>query len=203
VDRKEHWDDVYRAKAPDQLTWFQPRPETSLRLIEEANVGPEARIIDVGGGTSSLTENLLEAGYHQLTVLDVSGAALEVCRQRLAGRAADVEWIEADLTCFEPSRPWDLWHDRAVLHFLTDPEDVRAYRKSMLRALAENGQAVIATFGPQGPKRCSGLDVQRYGADSLSEAVGPEMELVESRLDDHVTPTGASQQFLFCRFRRL
>lgn len=203
MDRKAHWDGVYRAKAPDQLTWFQPRPETSLRLIEEANLGPEARIIDVGGGTSTLTENLLEAGYRELTVLDVSAAALEVSGQRLAGRAAEIEWIEADVTRFEPSRQWDLWHDRAVFHFLIDPEDVRAYRVSMLRALAKNGQAVIATFGPQGPTRCSGLDVQRYGAESLSEAVGPEMELVESRLDDHVTPTGASQQFLFCRFRRL
>lgn len=202
VDRKGHWDRIYRTKAPSQLTWFEPRPETSLRLIEAAGLGPDARILDVGGGTSTLVDCLLDAGYRNLGVLDVSPEALETSRLRLGERAAQVQWIEADVTQYSARHSWDLWHDRVVLHFLTDPDDVLAYRRSMLEALSADGQAVIATFGPKGPTKCSGLEVQRYDSDSLQEALGSRMELADSLLEEHLTPTGATQQFLFCRFRR-
>lgn len=203
IDRKAHWDKVYQSKVPEELTWYQARPETSLRLIESAGLDTDARILDVGGGTSTLVDCLLDLGYRKLGVLDVSPVVLQRAQRRLGARGSSIEWLEADVTRYEPSRSWDLWHDRAVLHFLTDPEDVAGYRRSMLAALALDGQAVVATFGPEGPPKCSGLDVRRYDPDSLLEALGPRMQLVESVLEEHVTPKHATQQFLFCRFRRI
>jgi SAM-dependent methyltransferase len=203
VDRKAHWDDVYRSKSTENLTWYQARPETSLRLIESAGLDTDARIVDVGGGTSTLVDCLLDAGYRHLGILDVSPAVLQRAQQRLGARGDSVELLEADVTRFEPPHSWDLWHDRAVLHFLTAKDDVAAYRRSMLDALAPAGQAVVATFGPEGPLKCSGLEVRRYDPGSLSDALGPQMELVESVVEEHVTPKDSTQQFLFCRFRRI
>ena len=203
TDRRGHWDGVYESKAAESLTWYQARPETSLRLIESAGLDIDARILDVGGGTSTLVDSLLDLGYVNLGVLDVSPVVLQRVRRRLGSRGGRIEWLEADVTRFESAHPWDLWHDRAVLHFLTDPEDVAAYRRSMLRALASGGQAVIATFGPDGPQKCSGLEARRYDSESLLKALGPEMQLIESELEEHVTPKDATQQFLFCRFRRI
>ncbi len=203
IDRRAHWDEVYRSKATRELTWYQPKPETSLRLIESAGLDTDARVLDVGGGTSTLVDCLLDTGYDNLGVLDVSPVVLQRTRRRLGARAGSIEWLLADVTHFEPSHSWDLWHDRAVLHFLTDPEDMLGYRRSMLAALAEDGHAVISTFGPEGPTKCSGLDVRRHDVGSLSEALGPTMQLVESVLEEHVTPKDATQQFLYCRFRRI
>lgn len=203
IDRKAHWDKVYQSKVSEELTWYQARPETSLRLIESADLDSDARILDVGGGTATLVDCLLDLGYRNLGALDVSPVVLQRAQRRLGARGSSIEWLEADVTRFEPSHSWDLWHDRAVLHFLTDPEDVAGYRRSMLAALAPDGQAVIATFGPEGPPKCSGLHVQRYDPDSLLEVLGPKMQLVESVIEEHVTPKHAMQQFLFCRFRRI
>ena len=203
IDRKAHWDKVYQGKVPEELTWYQARPETSLRLIESAGLDTDARILDVGGGTATLVDCLLDLGYRNLGALDISPVVLQRAQRRLGARGRSIEWLEADVTRFEPSHSWDLWHDRAVLHFLTDPEDVAGYRRSMLAALAPDGQAVIATFGPEGPPKCSGLHVHRYDPDSLLEVLGPKMQLVESVIEEHVTPKHAMQQFLFCRFRRI
>jgi len=203
IDRRAHWDKVYQSKVSEELTWYQARPETSLRLIESASLDSDARILDVGGGTSTLVDHLLDLGYRKLGVLDVSPVVLQRAQRRLGSRGSSIEWLEADVTRFEPSHSWDVWHDRAALHFLTDPEDVAGYRRSMLAALAPDGQAVIATFGPAGPPKCSGLHVQRYDPDSLLEVLGPNMQLVESVLEEHVTPKDEMQQFLFCRFRRI
>ncbi len=203
MDRRAHWERVYSKKAPSELSWFEPLPETSIRFIEAAGLGQGARILDIGCGTSTLVDQLLTLGYHNIGVLDVAAAALRECRQRLGSRAAGVEWIECDVTEFKSRHQWDLWHDRAVLHFLTEPADMEAYRNALLTALSDQGQAVIATFGPQGPTRCSGLNVRRFDIDSLQEVLGADMELVDHRLQDHVTPSGVAQQFLFCRFRRI
>jgi SAM-dependent methyltransferase len=201
-DPTAHWEGVYQRNDPTRLTWFQPSPEESLRMIEAAALDRDARIIDVGGGTSSLVDHLLDVGHRKIGVLDVSRRALEVTRARLVERAALVEWFEGDVTHFRSPHPWDLWHDRAVLHFLLEDEDRLAYRQSLLGALAVGGQAVIATFGPDGPTRCSGLDVRRYDPESLLELLGTEFDLLESVIEMHTTPSCSEQQFLFCRVVR-
>ncbi|MDI6791530.1 MAG: class I SAM-dependent methyltransferase [bacterium] len=203
MDRWSHWNKVYETKDPTRVSWFQSRPETSLRLIANAGLDPSARILDVGGGTSILVDALLAIGYQQPGVLDVSEEAIQRTRARLATRAEAVEWYVEDVTRFKSPHRWDLWHDRAVLHFLTTEEDQRAYRKVLGRSLAEEGHVVIATFGPEGPGRCSGLDVVQYDVDRMQRLLGEGFELKEWHLEDHVTPSGAIQQFLFCRFFRV
>jgi SAM-dependent methyltransferase len=201
-DRRAHWERVYREQDDTQDSWFQRLPAESLRLIEAAGLGQEARILDVGGGKATLVDALLEQGYEHVGVLDVSETAIESVRERLGPKAARVEWYLADMTEFISPHPWDLWHDRAVFHFLTSEEDQLAYRDALLGALEKGGQAVIGTFGLKGPPRCSGLDVCRYDAAALHDRLGGELELLEHVLVDHTTPGGAVQQFLFCRFRR-
>lgn len=194
--RDEGWDTA----DPDRVSWFEPRPEISLRLVESSGVGPKAGVIDVGGGASLLTRQLLDSGFEDLTVLDISSTGLSAGQGRLGPRASEVEWIEADALRFEPSRKWDLWHDRAVFHFLTEAVDREAYRTTLTRSLAPDGHVILATFGPEGPTRCSGLDVRRYSADMLAEELGPSFALSEASLEMHATPAGATQQFLYCRF---
>ena len=197
-----HWDEVWGRSDADRVSWHEPHPEASLRLIEAAGIAPDAGIIDVGGGASLLARQLLDAGHTDLTVLDVSSGGLDAGRGRLGLRASEVEWIRADVRGFEPARTWELWHDRAVFHFLTRDEDRQAYLGTVDRALSAGGQLVLATFGPEGPTRCSGLEVRRYSSADLAEAFGPGYRLAESRLETHVTPAGAIQQFLYARFGR-
>lgn len=175
----------------------------SLRLIETSGVGPEAAIVDVGGGGSLLTRRLLEAGFQDLTVLDISPSGLSAARDRLGPRASEVVWVEADVRELDPSRKWDLWHDRAVFHFLTGSTDRAAYRQTLNSAVNPGGQVILATFGPRGPTRCSGLDVRRYSEDLLSEELGPGFSLSDSCLELHTTPGGTTQQFLYTLYRRL
>jgi SAM-dependent methyltransferase len=196
----DHWDAVWDKADPDRVSWFEPRPETSLRLIETSGIGPRGAVIDVGGGASWLTRKLLDAGYGDLTVLDISDSGLAAGRARLGPAAPEVEWIRADIRSFEPTRKWDLWHDRAVFHFLTQAEDRAAYRAVLESALAAGGQVVLATFGPEGPVRCSGLDVRRYSIETLAAELGPGFRLAGSSLETHTTPAGAAQQFLYARF---
>ena len=203
MDRKQHWSDVYSKQAPDRVSWYLLRPTLSLELIERAGADPKTGAIDVGGGTSTLVNELLEQGFENLAVLDVAGQALELARARLDDRADQVQWIEADVTEFEPPQQWGLWHDRAVFHFLTDASDRKAYRRALEAGVAPGGSAVISAFSLEGPERCSGLDVVRYSPESLADELGAAFELVEARDEVHVTPTGAEQAFVYCLFRRV
>jgi SAM-dependent methyltransferase len=200
---REHWESVYGAKAEDEVSWFQAHPGTSLLLVGRAGVGPEARIVDVGGGASRLVDALLEAGFRNLTVLDVAEGALAKARARLGERAAAVAWIAGDVRSWEPGAPFDLWHDRAVFHFMVRPEDRRAYRETMRRALRSGGHAIIGTFASDGPERCSGLPVQRYEPETLAAELGAEFRHVECVREGHVTPAGKVQRFQFSRFVRV
>jgi 2-polyprenyl-3-methyl-5-hydroxy-6-metoxy-1,4-benzoquinol methylase len=199
---REHWQRVYVTKQPHEVSWYQQSPERSLTLIRQLDLEPDARIIDVGGGSSSLVDELLALGFRDLSVLDVAEEPLEQVQRRLGAAAADVEWIVADVTEFEPQHQWDLWHDRAVFHFLTSDEDRAAYRRALDAGLAAGGHAVVSTFGPDGPRACSGLPVQRYDASSLAGTLQCGLTLQTSVLECHHTPAGAEQEFLYCVMRR-
>jgi len=202
MSRKAHWEGVYTQRAPETVSWYQPRAAVSMRLIELAGVGPGDRIIDVGGGASVLVENLLEAGHQEVTVLDLSAAAQARARSRLGGRAAAVTWLESDVTAADlPAGAYDLWHDRALFHFLVEPGDREAYLRTLRQALRPGGHAVIATFAEDGPARCSGLPVQRYSAQQLHRQLGEGFELLAHEHEDHVTPGGAVQRFQYGLFR--
>ncbi len=201
LDRKAHWERVYREKTDTDTSWFQPRPETSLALIEATGAPPRTPLIDVGGGTSRLVDHLLERGWKDLCVLDISGTALERSRQRLGPAAAAVRWVEADLLETELPDVWGIWHDRAVFHFLTNETDRRRYLERLHRHLEPGGHLIIATFGPEGPKACSGLPVRRYSPEQLAEVLGEGFELEETREELHRTPAGKEQSFVYCRFR--
>ena len=201
---KEHWEQVYSSKATDAVSWFQPQAERSLRLIGETAVPRSAAIIDIGGGASTLVDGLLAAGYSNITVLDLSAAALTTSRKRLRALANQVEWRVADITrCELPALAYDVWHDRAVFHFLTDPGDRQAYVQLVLRSLKTGGHAIISTFAEDGPEKCSGLPVMRYSADGLLDQFGAAFELVKHENELHQTPFGTSQSFTYCHFRKL
>jgi 2-polyprenyl-3-methyl-5-hydroxy-6-metoxy-1,4-benzoquinol methylase len=200
--RRSHWDKVYGSKSPTEVSWYQPRPGLSLELIQSCQLDPAAGIIDVGGGTSSLVDELLAAGGTNLAVLDISSIAIEQTRYRLKNAAHSVEWYTTDVTEFDPPRQFGVWHDRAVFHFLTDANDRASYRESLTKAVRPDGYAMLATFALDGPKRCSGLDVVRYSPESLGAELGQEFELVESRSEIHRTPSGGEQKFVYCLFRR-
>lgn len=199
--RRDHWERVHRGKGPGERSWFQPRPDTSLALIEQTGCGPGARVIDVGGGTSHLVDELLERGFEDVTVLDVSPAALDEARQRLGTRAAAVRWIDADITGASLPGRFDVWHDRAVFHFLTAHDERAAYVRLLEQSLAPGGHAIIATFAEDGPTRCSGLPVVRYSPASLGAELGEGFELVDTRRELHRTPAGKPQSFVYCLFR--
>jgi trans-aconitate methyltransferase len=171
-------------------------------MINAAGIAPGTPLVDIGGGASMLVDSLLERGFHQITVLDIAEAALQAARQRLGKRAGAVNWVAADLLDWQPPRGYGLWHDRAVFHFLTGKDDRAAYRHTLLKALPPGGQAIMATFAPDGPEKCSGLPVQRYDAAGLAASLGPAMRLIESERHIHITPAGAEQSFIFARFRR-
>lgn len=202
MDRKEHWNQVYETKGAQDLSWYQPRPEVSLHLIEAAGLTRDAGIIDVGGGPSTLVDLLIEAGYKNLAVLDVSATALNQTRLRLGARAAAVEWFEADVTSFTPPHDFGLWHDRAVFHFLTQAQERRRYVATLQRSLRPGGTAIIATFALDGPPKCSGLDVMRYDERLILTELGMEFQLQEVRRETHVTPWQSKQRFNYFRFQR-
>lgn len=195
--RKTHWHDVYTDKEPTDVSWYQPVPSKSLQLIRATGVVPSAAILDAGGGASTLVDNLLAEGYTDISVLDVSGVALERSQARLGELAKDVHWIESDVTTFAPSRRYAVWHDRAVFHFLTDADERAAYIDVLGKALQPGAHLLIATFGPEGPERCSGLPVQRYDSVALEELLGTQFRLGGHELEMHETPSGSTQQFLY------
>jgi 2-polyprenyl-3-methyl-5-hydroxy-6-metoxy-1,4-benzoquinol methylase len=201
-DLKTHWEKVYTTKAPDQVSWYRPHLETSISLIERAAGGTSASIIDVGGGESTLVDDLLARGYQNITVLDISQAAIDVTKKRLKDAAGRVHWITADVTTVEfAPGAYDVWHDRAVFHFLTSIEQRLAYVKTVARAVKQGGHVIVSTFGPEGPTKCSGLEVTRYDAESLHNEFGARFRLVESSKELHQTPFGTTQQFLYCYCR--
>jgi SAM-dependent methyltransferase len=199
MDIRAHWDSVYQRKQPSQLSWYRPHLDISLRLISRAAPQRDAAIIDVGGGEATLVDDLLSHGYRNVSVLDLSGTALGVAQARLGADAARVHWLHGDVTTFA-FRPqaYDVWHDRAVFHFLTEPADRAAYVSQAARAVKIGGRVIVATFGPEGPTKCSGLDVVRYDAGSLHRQFGTGFELVGHVTEAHETPGGAIQQFIYC-----
>ena len=198
VDRRQHWETVYSTRAADQVGWFQPRAASSLRLIEGC-ADTNAHIIDVGGGAAVLVDDLLDAGYRNLTVLDLAESALAASRARLGARAQSVQWIAADITRAElPAARYDVWHDRAVFHFLTDPADRARYVAQISRSVKSGGHVIVATFGPGGPLQCSGLDVVRYAPDILHAEFGAPFRLLGHETEIHHTPAGKEQEFVYC-----
>ncbi|MBF0137014.1 MAG: class I SAM-dependent methyltransferase [Magnetococcales bacterium] len=203
MDQKAHWEEVYNKKKVTETSWYQKIPLTSLTLIENTSLKENGAIIDVGGGASTLVDHLLTAGYQNLTVLDISSMALENARLRLLGREGEIIWIDADVTRFESRIAFDLWHDRAVFHFFTEPEQRRAYVASLEKHLKPHGHVIIATFAMDGPSQCSKLDIVRYTPESLLQELGPNFELLESIPETHITPNKKRQSFIYCRFRKL
>ena len=197
-----HWDDVYRAKSAQELSWFQASADTSLAAIDLLGHAPRS-LIDIGGGASVLVDQLLAKGWTDLSVLDLSKEALDVSQRRLGAQASRVEWIAADIAAWRPSRHYQIWHDRAVFHFLTDSTDRAAYRTALAAALAPGGSAIIATFALDGPERCSGLPVVRYDAPALAKELGPSFLLIDSWNERHETPAGASQSFTWTLFEKV
>ena len=199
---KDHWEQVYAAKAADAVSWYQARADCSLRMIRASGLPASASLIEVGGGASTLVDDLLATGYQDITVLDLSAAALAAARARLGARADAVRWLRADITTVElPACAYDLWHDRAVFHFLTAAEDRRAYVRAVRHAVKPGGHVVLATFAEDGPERCSGLPVMRYGAHELHAAFGDAFTLVAHEREAHRTPFGTVQQFTYCHLR--
>jgi trans-aconitate methyltransferase len=201
TETARHWDAAYRGGA-DQVSWYQDEARVSLELIDRLKLALDAPIIDIGGGASPLTADLLDRGHHDLTVLDISRHALDTAREQLEARAEEVTWVHADLRNWHPTGTYQLWHDRAVLHFLTDPQDQRTYTDLLARALVPGGHAIIATFAPDGPARCSGLPVVRYSAENLSALLGTDFDLSEKRHETHQTPSGSIQPFAWIAARR-
>jgi SAM-dependent methyltransferase len=202
LERRSHWENVYGTKTEEEVSWFEERPAVSLELIHATGEAKDAAIIDIGGGASRLVDALLQEGYSDVTVLDLSERALAVAQARLGDRAARVTWITADVTGWKPAATFDVWHDRAAFHFLTEPEERSAYVARVLQALRVGGHLIIGTFAVDGPERCSGLPVQRHGAASLADLLGPVFALAETRSHRHLTPMGRVQRFQFSRFHR-
>ncbi|MEW9919643.1 trans-aconitate 2-methyltransferase [Marimonas sp. MJW-29] len=200
---KDHWDTVYSEKSQSQLSWHQDDPTASVKLCTLAGITPATSVIDIGGGRSPLAAQLVDKGLKDITVLDISRVALEKAREAMGGNAARITWTVADITRWTPTRTYDIWHDRAVFHFLTVTADQEAYLARMKRALGSGGHAIIATFAPDGPETCSGLPVMRYSPDSLSERLGPGYTRLADRAIRHETPWGSAQSFQFSLFRRL
>lgn len=203
MDARAHWDAVYSAKAPDKVSWFCTHLETSLALIERAAPDRSAAIVDIGGGESTLVDDLLEQGYQNVTILDISKTALDVTRKRLGPeRERQVQWLLGDITqAGVLAGFYDIWHDRAVFHFLTERKDRVAYIQTVIATVKPGGHVIVGTFGPEGPARCSGLGVMRYDAGSLHEEFGARFRLIESSKELHTTPFGTTQQFLYCYCR--
>lgn len=199
MDQRLHWETVYRTKAPDAVSWYAPHLDTSLALIGRSAGAPSTAIIDVGGGEATLVDDLLARGYTDVSVLDISAEAIRVARARLGAQAGRAQWLVGDITKAElPERRYDVWHDRAVFHFLLEPAHRAAYVRQVARAMRPGGSVIVATFGPEGPTKCSGLDIVRYDAEGLHDEFGPAFRLVESRTELHRTPFGTTQQFVYC-----
>lgn len=201
-DRKKHWENIYQTKQLHEVSWFQPRPETSLGFFKEFQVPVTAKVIDVGGGDSFLVDHLIDAGYQDITVLDISEAALERAKKRLGARASQVKWIVADIASYTPSEKYDLWHDRAAFHFLTREEEINHYLDMVQHYIKASGILILGTFSEQGPGKCSGLEIKQYSDASLGDRLKTSFDRIRCLTVDHKTPSGSIQNFIFCSFRR-
>lgn len=196
---KEHWEKVYQTKQPDAVSWFQEHATRSLELIRSVGTSLNANVIDVGGGASTLVDDLIRNGFKNVSVLDLSASALEVARKRLGAEGGGVTWIAGDIcTVNLPDHAYDIWHDRAVFHFLTDPTDRAAYVQQVMKSVKPGGHVIVATFAPDGPDQCSGLPVARYAPGELHQEFGPSFELLEHMSEEHKTPWGSVQHFVYC-----
>lgn len=203
MSSKTHWERIYETKAPTQVSWYQEHARYSLQFIQNTGIQKTGQLIDVGGGASTLVDDLLAAGFQHISVLDVSGAALQLARQRLGPRAAAVHWIEADIIQADlPRQAYDVWHDRAVFHFLTQAPDRQRYIEAVRRSVRTGGHVIIATFAPDGPDHCSGLETVRYSPEGLHAEFGRSFELIDSTYETHQTPFGTDQKFIYCYCRK-
>lgn len=200
---KPHWEKIFTRKSSSEVSWYKPHLDISLQLIARANIAKSASIIDVGGGDSSLVGDLVDAGYSRLTVLDISAAALERARVRVGNRAEAVTWLEADITRVAlPANSYDLWHDRAMFHFLTNQALRSAYIRMCETAVKPGGTLILATFAADGPEQCSGLPTMRYAPEDLEQQFGSSLQLVEAVPELHITPLGKPQSFVYCMFKK-
>ncbi len=203
LDTKTHWEAIHSDKSPTQLSWYQSHAAVSVDLIKRTGADRSRPIIDIGGGISTLVDDLLAEGYTPLTVLDISGSALQIARKRLGELASRVAWVEADITrALLPERAYGVWHDRAAFHFLTQADERQRYVQALRRSLKPGGHVIVGTFALDGPSRCSGKEVVRYGTENLGAELGVEFALLDSVKETHVTPSGTEQRFLYCHFRR-
>jgi len=204
MDRKKHWETIYETKSPREVSWYQEHPNKSLQFFKDIGAGVDAQVIDAGGGASTLADHLLQEGYRQITILDVSARALERAKQRLGERAKNVRWIEGDVTQvnLEPFS-YDIWHDRAAFHFLTQAGDRERYVRTLEKSLKPGGHLRLSTFATDGPPRCSGLDVIRYSAEGLERELGEKFRLIKSVDDIHRTPFDTQQNFIYCHFQKV
>lgn len=202
-DRKKHWEKIYETKELKDVSWYQPTPETSLSFFKQFNVPVNAKIIDVGGGDSLLVDHLLDTGYKDITVLDISEAALERAKKRLGTKAEMVKWIVADAATFKPTEKYDFWHDRAAFHFLTQEQEIENYLDTVQKSIKPTGVLVIGTFSEQGPKKCSGIEIKQYSEKSMIERLQKFFEKIKCITVDHKTPFDTIQNFVFCSFRKL
>ena len=201
-DRKKHWETIYQTKQLTEVSWYQPKPETSLSFIKEANLAKDVAIIDIGGGDSFLVDNLLALGYTNITVLDISEAAVNRAKNRLGEKADSVTWIVADVATFVPEQTYALWHDRAAFHFLTSAKEIEQYKKTAAKALQDGGYMIIGTFSENGPLKCSGIEIRQYAAKDLEAVFNQDFSAVSCQNLDHQTPFNTVQNFTFCLFEK-
>ena len=202
-DRKKHWENIYQTKELKDVSWFQPTPETSLDFFKQFKVPTTAKVIDIGGGDSFLVDNLLDLGYQDISVLDISAAAIDRAKQRLGDKAKNVKWIVADAATFKPTEKYDFWHDRAAFHFLTDEQEIANYLQIAQESINPTGILVIGTFSEQGPKKCSGIEIKQYSETTMTDQLKKYFEKIKCITVDHLTPFDTIQNFVFCSFRKL
>ena len=202
-NRHQHWENIYRTKQTNEASWFQSTPVTSLGFLKELNIPITAKIIDIGGGDSLLVDHMLNLGYKDITVLDISETAIDKSKKRLGEYARQVKWIVADITTFHPAEKYDFWHDRATFHFLTQDSEVETYIETVERNLQPNGVLVIGTFSEQGPEKCSGIPIKQYSEKTMTERLKAFFLKIKCISVDHKTPFDTIQHFVFCSFRKL
>lgn len=201
-DRRKHWDSIYTKKNPDEVSWYQPKPETSLNFFKQFDVAKSASIIDIGGGDSLLVDYLLDMGYSNISVLDISESALEKAKSRLGNKANKVKWIVADAANFVPEEKYDFWHDRAAFHFLTSEDEIQNYLNTAQKYISPSGVLIIGTFSTNGPEKCSGIEIKQYSENTINDRLKDHFEKITCITIDHKTPLNTYQNFIFCSFRK-